>query len=79
MLIQPNTCNQSRSDPSTAVQYALIGVYGKLLNPPKIPCALSIFTTNIVCVVLSCFVLLTAFKPRLKLMINILMSGMIYS
>ena len=48
--------NQSRH-PSTAVQYALIGVYDKLLHPWKLPCLLYLFT-RIICVVLSCFILL---------------------
>ena len=47
--------NQSRP-PSTAVRYALIGVYDKL-NPSKLPCLLS-FSASITCVVLSCFILL---------------------
>ena len=50
--------NRSREHPSTAVRYALIGVYDKLLNPSKLPCLLSFFT-SIICVVLSCFILLT--------------------
>ena len=48
--------NRSRLRPSTAVRYALIGVYDKL-NPSKLPCLLS-FSTSIICVVLSCFILL---------------------
>ena len=59
MPIQPfaSTRNQSCEHPSTAVWYALISVYDKSLNPPKLPCLLSIFT-SIICVVLSCFILL---------------------
>ena len=53
---RPNTHNRSRH-PSTAVQYALIGVYDKLLNLRKLPCLLSFFT-SIICVVLSRFILL---------------------
>ena len=49
--------NQSRHH-STAVQYALIGVYDKLLNPWKLP-RLLLFFTSIICVVLSRFILLT--------------------
>ena len=48
--------NQSQH-PSTAVPYALIGVYDKLLNPPKLACLLPLFT-SIICVVLSSFILL---------------------
>ena len=49
--------NQPRH-PSTAVQYAMIGVYDKqLLHPRKLPCLLYLFT-RIICVVLSCFILL---------------------
>ena len=40
-----------------AIQFALIGVDNKLLNPPKLSCLLSLFTSTI-CVVLSCFILL---------------------
>ena len=55
--------NQSRLDPSTAVQYALIVVYNKLLNPLKLPHLMSVFTST-VCIVLSCFVLLAdSFTP----------------
>ena len=54
---QPNTCHQSWLDPSTALQYALIGVYDKLLNRPILSCSLYLFTC-IVLVALSCFVLL---------------------
>ena len=49
--------HRSREHPSTAVQYALIGVYDKLLNPSTIPCLL-LFFNSIICVVLSCFILL---------------------
>ena len=55
MPIQPNTRNRSRH-PSTAVRYALIDVYDKL-NPSELPCLLPFFT-SIICVVLSCFILL---------------------
>ena len=56
---QPNARrNQSRLDPSTAVQYALIGVYNKLLNPLKLPHLMSVVFTSTVCIVLSCCVLL---------------------
>ena len=54
---RPNTRNRSRVQPSTAVQYALIGVYDKLLHPPNVSYLLPTFT-RIVCVVLSCFLLL---------------------
>ena len=54
--IQPNTRNRSRN-PSIAVQHAMIGVYDRLIHPPKISCLLPIYT-HIVCVVLSCFILL---------------------
>jgi hypothetical protein len=58
MPIRPftSTHNQSRQ-PSTAVQYALIGVYNKLLNPSKLPWLLSFFT-SIISVALPCFILL---------------------
>ena len=56
MPIRSTTRNQCRQ-PSTAVQYALIGVYDKLLNPSQLPCLLS-FVTSIICVILSCFILL---------------------
>ena len=51
------TRNWSRRYPSTVVQYALIDVYDKLLNPSKLPCLL-LFFTSIICVVLSCFILI---------------------
>ena len=35
----------------------MIGIYDRLLQPPQVPYPLSIFT-HIVCVVLSCFILL---------------------
>ena len=54
--IRPNTRHRSRH-PSTAVQHALIGVYDKLLQPPNVSRLLPIFT-RIVCIVLSCFMLL---------------------
>ena len=62
MPIQPfaYACNQSQEHPSTAVRYALIGVYDKLLHPPKFPRLLSTFA-SIVCVVLSGFVILANF------------------
>ena len=59
MPIRPfitSTRNRSRH-PSTAVQHALIGVYDKLLHPPNVSCLLPTFT-RIVCVVLSCSILL---------------------
>ena len=56
MPIRPNTRNRSREHLSTAVRYALIGVYDKILNPYKLPCLLPLFT-RIICVVLSCFLL----------------------
>ena len=52
-----HTRNRSREQPSTAVQYALIGIHDKLLHPRKLPCLLHLFT-RIICVVLPCFVLL---------------------
>jgi hypothetical protein len=44
ILIQSfaSTHNWSCEHPSTAVWHALIGVYDKLLNPPKLPCLLSL-------------------------------------
>ena len=56
---RPNTHNRHRSrvQSSTAVQYALIGVYDKLLHPPNVSYLLPTFT-RIVCVILSCFILL---------------------
>ena len=51
------TRNWSRRYPSTVVQYALIDVYNKLLNPSKLPCLLS-FVTSIIYVALSCSILL---------------------
>ena len=48
--------NQSRP-PSTAVQYALIGLYDKLIHPRKLPCLLYLFT-NIISAALACFNLL---------------------
>ena len=61
MPIQPlaRTRNRSREHPNTAVQYALIGVYDKLLHPPKFPCLSSTFT-SITFVVLFCFLSLAA-------------------
>ena len=55
--IRPNTRNRSRH-PSTAVQYALIGVYDKMLHHRQSPCLSYLFITRISCVVLSCFILL---------------------
>ena len=60
------TNNQSREHPSTAVQYVLIGVYNKLLNPQKLPCLFYLFT-SISCVVLSCFNLLADFFTMVKI------------
>ena len=59
MPIRPlaSTRNRSQEHPNTVVQYALIGVYDKLLISPKLPRLLSTLT-SIVCVVLSCFILL---------------------
>ena len=54
---QPNICRHRPMHPSTAVHYALIGVYDKLLHSRKLPCLLYLFT-RISCVVLSCFILL---------------------
>ena len=47
--IQPISFNSNRSQEhhSTTVQYALIGVYDKLLNPSKLPCLFSIFNSII--------------------------------
>ena len=53
---RPNIRNRSRHH-STAVRYALLGVYDKIPNPSKLPCLLSFFTI-IICVVLSCFTVL---------------------
>ena len=61
----PSTRNRSRH-PSTAVQYALIGVYDKLLHSRKLPCLLYLFT-SIICVVLSCFILLADFFAMVKI------------
>ena len=66
--IQPSayTRNRSREHHSTAVWYALIGVYNKLIHPPKSPCLL--FTlTSIICVVLSCFLSLAASFTLVKI------------
>ena len=62
MLNRPTTCSQPRPDPSIAVRYALIGVYDKLLDPPKLPHLLSLFT-SVASVVLSCFILLADSFP----------------
>ena len=56
MPIRSTTRNQSWQL-SAAVRYALIAVYDKLLNPPKLPCLWSLFT-SITCILLSCFILL---------------------
>ena len=61
----PNTRHRSRH-PSTAVQYALIGVYDKLLIPSKLPCLLLLFT-SIICEVLSCFILLADLFTMIKI------------
>jgi hypothetical protein len=63
---QPNTYHRSRLDPSTAVQYTLIGVYDKLLNPPKFS-QLFLTVTSIVCLVLYCFVFLAASFTMVKI------------
>ena len=56
MPIRPLAATRNRSQhPSTAVLYALIGVYDKP-NPSNLPCQSSF--TSIICVVLSCFTLL---------------------
>ena len=80
MPIRPSvfTSNRSRVHPNTAVQFALIGVYDKLLNPPKIPCVSSLFTSiSIIAVALSCLICLPIRFPWLKLMTDTLMNGMI--
>ena len=51
--LRSNTRNRSQH-PSTAVRYALIGVYNKL-DPSELPCLLPFFT-SIICVVLSCVI-----------------------
>ena len=54
----PNQSNtRSRFPHSIAVQYALIGVYNKLPHFLKFSSPISTFA-SIICVVLSCFVLL---------------------
>ena len=59
MLNPPtSTHNWSWEHSSTAVQYALIGVYDKLHNSPKLPCLLPTFNC-IACVVLSGFLMLS--------------------
>ena len=65
MPIRSTIRNRSRH-PSTAVQYALIGVYDKLLIPSKLPCLLYLFT-SIICVVFSCFILLADFFTMVKI------------
>ena len=58
MPIRPLASDRNQSRPiSTAVRYALIGVYDKLLHPQKLPFLL-LFFTSIICVVLSRFILL---------------------
>ena len=47
---RPTTHNQSIPDPSIAVQYALIGVYNKLIHSPKFSCQFSNFNNSIVSV-----------------------------
>ena len=54
------TRNQSREHPNTAVQYALIGVYDKLINPSKLPCLLPLFT-SIICVLFRFILLADSF------------------
>ena len=54
---QLTTTIRSRPPYSTAVQYALIGVYNKLLHPPTFSSLISTFI-SIICVLLSSFVLL---------------------
>ena len=67
MPIRPFAYPRKRSQhPSTAVRYALIGVYDKILSPSKLPCLLSFFTT-IIRVVLSSFILLADFFPMVKI------------
>ena len=66
MPIRSTIRNRSRDHPSTAVQYALIGVSNKLLHPQKLPCLLHLFT-RIICVVLSCFILLADFFTMVKI------------
>ena len=51
---------------STAVQYALIGVHDKLLNPSKLPRLLSFFT-SIITAALSCFNFLAASFAMVKI------------
>ena len=60
------TRNRSREHPNTAVQFALIGVYDKLLHPSKSPCLLSFFT-SIISVALSCFILLAESFTMVKI------------
>ena len=79
MPIQPfvSPRNRSRRYPSTAIQYALIGVYDKLLNPSKLRCILSfslLVSYMLHYPVLFC---LPIHLPWLKLMIDTLMNGMI--
>ena len=66
-------CNQSRLDPSIVVQYALIGVYNRLLYAFVFPCLLlsTLFIiSSIVCivlVVLSCSLLIADFFTLIKI------------
>ena len=67
MPTRPSASTRNRSrHPSTAVRYALIGVYDKTLNLSKLPCLLSFFD-SIICVVLSSFILLTDFFTMVKI------------
>ena len=58
---QPNTGHQSRGHPSTAVRTMICFdwcvQYNKIINLSKLPCLLSFFN-SIICVVLSCYILL---------------------
>ena len=61
MPIRPFASTRNRSrHPSTAVRYPLIGVSDKLLNPSKLPCLLSFFTSknSFISVAVFCFDLL---------------------
>ena len=60
-----STIRKQSQHPSTTVQYALIGVYDKL-NSSKIP-SLLLFFTSIICVVLSCFILLADASTMVKI------------
>ena len=65
MLNQPNNRNRHHSgvEPITAVQYALVGVYVKLLNPPEQP---RLLFTSLFCLFF-CFVLLADFFNLVKI------------